>query len=242
MTPQFRIGTAGWATPREEHHARPTGMSHLENYAGIFNCVEINSSFYRHHRRETYERWAVTTGRSFRFSVKIPRSVSHDAALRGSVKELDEFVVSVRGLGAKLAVLLLQLPGRLDWQRRVVQRFFGRLQDRIEVPVVCEPRHPSWCCASAERLFERLGVSWVCADPVRVCHNRSVAGRIRYYRLHGSPRVYWSSYTESALSALAMQIQEDRRSAQQVWCIFDNTAAGAAWNNAQTLNAKLSGA
>jgi uncharacterized protein YecE (DUF72 family) len=216
-------------------------MSHLTHYATCFNCVEINSSFYRPHRRETYERWSAATGRNFRFSVKIPRSVSHDAALRGSVEELDEFIANVGGLGAKLTVLLLQLPSRMEWQRRVVKRFFGRLRDRIEVPVACEPRHPSWSCASAERLFQEFGISWVYSDPVRVPQSWSVAGRLRYYRMYGSPRVYWSSYTESVLGALATQLKEERKSAPQVWCIFDNTAAGAAWNNAQTLNATLRG-
>jgi uncharacterized protein YecE (DUF72 family) len=79
------------------------------------------------------------------------------------------------------------------------------------------------------------------ADPVRVARDWSGGGKLRYYRLHGSPRVYWSSYTESQLNAVAMQISDALKIGQHVWCIFDNTAGGAAWNNAQTLNEKLRG-
>lgn len=235
----IRVGTAGWANPGHQRALRQPELSHLQHYAACFNSVEINSAFYRLHRRETYERWAALTGRHFRFSVKMPKSLSHDAALRGSLKELDEFIASVRGLGAKLSVLLLQLPGQSEWQPRVARRFFGRLRERIEVPVVCEPRHPSWSGVSAERLFKEFDIAWVCADPVRVPHPGKVAAGIRYYRLHGSPRLYWSSYAESDLQRWAERIADEHASFPQVWCIFDNTAAGAAWENAQALNAKL---
>ena len=55
-----RIGTAGWSIPRQHAAAFPAGGSHLERYAQRFNAVEINSSFYRPHRRATYERWAAS--------------------------------------------------------------------------------------------------------------------------------------------------------------------------------------
>jgi uncharacterized protein YecE (DUF72 family) len=232
------LGTAGWANPPEQRQARPDTASHLQHYARCFNAVEINSSFYRPHRLETYQRWAAATGPAFRFSVKIPKAISHDAAMRVVPAELDAFIGAVSGLGAKLGVLLLQLPGQLDWQPRIARRFFARLRDRIDVPIVCEPRHPSWSSPSAQRAFADFGITLVSADPVRVPEHRRHAGPVRYHRLHGSPRVYWSSYSASELQGLAERLNEER-SAGGVWCIFDNTAAGAAWTDAQLLRATL---
>jgi len=237
--PRIRIGTAGWGNPRHERDLRPPARSHLEHYAACFNCVEINSSFYRLHHCKTYERWAASTGLNFRFCVKIPKIISHDSALRGCRDELDAFVGSVRGLGSKLALLLLQLPPQVEWHPGVVRRFVALLRNRIEVPVVCEARHPSWSGAGAERLLTQFGISVVSAHPVRLPRNWTLPGGIRYYRLHGSPRVYWSSYSESCLQGLAERIAAERDNFSQVWCIFDNTAAGAAWVNAHLLQRKL---
>lgn len=235
----IRVGTAGWGNPRAQRDLRPPDHSHLEHYAARFNCVEINSSFYRLHQRKTYERWATSTGRNFRFCVKFPQIISHDSALRGCRDELDAFVHSVHGLGTKLAALLLQLPPQAAWHAGVARRFFHLLRERIGVPVVCEPRHPSWSGAAAEPLLRQFGISLVSADPVRLPRSWTLRGGIRYYRLHGSPRTYWSSYAQGYLQELAARIAAERECFSQVWCIFDNTAAGAAWDNAETLNAQL---
>jgi uncharacterized protein YecE (DUF72 family) len=89
------------------------------------------------------------------------------------------------------------------------------------------------------RLLTQFGISVVSAHPVRLPRNWTLPGGIRYYRLHGSPRVYWSSYSESCLQGLAERIAAERDNFSQVWCIFDNTAAGAAWVNARFLHRKL---
>jgi uncharacterized protein YecE (DUF72 family) len=61
-----------------------------------------------------------------------------------------------------------------------------------------------------------------------------------YYRLHGSPRVYYSAYTSEYLDGLGQTL---RRAAATVpaWCIFDNTALGAATVDAVGLQARLRG-
>jgi uncharacterized protein YecE (DUF72 family) len=233
---QIRVGTAGWANPADQRDRREPGLTHLQHYAQRFNCVEINSSFYRPHRRATYERWARSCGDEFRFSVKIPKALSHEAALRCSDAELGEFAESVRGLGTKLAVLLLQLPAQSEFRAPIARQFLVRLRECIAVPIVCEPRHPSWGHDGAERLLRDLDVSRVCADPERVPHAAGNDESLRYYRLHGSPRIYWSSYADAYLQNLAVAMNGIKESRSQVWCIFDNTAAGAAWLNAQSMN------
>src|SRR4051812_9584355 len=92
-------GCAGWTIPRDAAAAFPADGSHLARYAAVFNAVEINSSFYRAHRAATYARWADSVPGDFRFSVKLPRAITHDAGLRGVHALLDQFAAEAGQLG-----------------------------------------------------------------------------------------------------------------------------------------------
>ena len=105
-----RIGTAGWALPKALRVNQLANKSVLEHYADRFNAVEINSSFYRPHRRSTYERWSASVPDSFRFSVKLPRVTTHELGLLGCQKERMSFVQLGSGLAHKFADILVQLP------------------------------------------------------------------------------------------------------------------------------------
>lgn len=130
----MRIGTAGWSVPSRYSEAMPQGGSHLERYARHLNAVEINSSFYRPHQRKTYERWARSTPADFRFSVKVPKAITHEARLARCDALLDRFVAEATGLGDKLGVLLVQLPPSFRFDRQVADRFFRSLRTRIDTP------------------------------------------------------------------------------------------------------------
>lgn len=123
-----RIGCAGWATPSAYRALFGGGPGMLARYATRFDCVEINSSFYRPHRRTTYERWAASVPRRFRFSVKIPREISHEQRLRGSARTLERFLAESSGLGGRLGCLLLQLPPSLVLDPRSAAAFFAMLR------------------------------------------------------------------------------------------------------------------
>src|SRR5437868_6513427 len=142
--PPLRTGTAGWGVPSQYLDRLPAGGSHLERYARVFNAVEINSSFHRPHRRATYERWAQSVPADFQFAVKVPRTITHDAGLAGCGALLDRFADEVNGLGAKLGVLLVQLPSKSPLQKRVAGGFFRALGARITADLVVAPRHASW--------------------------------------------------------------------------------------------------
>lgn len=237
---EIRVGTAAWTNPPQERGRRAAG-SHLSHYAKAFNAVEINSCFYRSHRRTTYERWRDMTPRKFQFSVKMTRSVTHDCALQHCQPELRQFVAEIQGLGSKLRVVLVQLPPSLIFQTRVASRFFRSLSAHCGVDIACEPRHPSWFDARADDLLNRLGIARVAADPCAHRHGDLPGGckSLVYYRLHGSPQKYYSSYSNRFLSALAGRLRKSTSATQPTWCIFDNTARHAAWTNARALQRLL---
>jgi uncharacterized protein YecE (DUF72 family) len=238
------VGTAAWTNPPTERASRASNRSHLEHYATQFNAVEINSSFYRSHELATYRRWRDSTPADFRFSVKAPRTVTHERALRNCHAELQQFLQEVAGLGKKLRVVLVQTPASLPFEGRLAARFFGELKRAGSFQIACEPRHPSWFSPDAEATLRRVGVARVAADPPKTPEAREPAGapRLAYYRLHGHPRMYYSTYSAEFLTELATRVSHASSQTRDVWCIFDNTARHASWENAQHLRNLLSGA
>jgi len=232
----LHVGTASWTNPPGARGRRGP-VSHLVHYSRSFNAVEINSSFYRSHRCATYERWRDITPANFRFSAKMPRSVTHECALRGCRSELRQFLDEISGLGGKLSVILVQLPASLAFESRASGRFFESLAARSSVRVACEPRHPSWFSARASDVLQRHGVARVAADPTKNLEGNLPGGsrNLIYYRLHGSPKMYYSAYGADFLSRLAAQVRGSISITDDVWCIFDNTARHEAWPNAQQL-------
>ena len=234
------VGTAGWSIPREWAVRFPAGDSHLERYARVLPATENNSSFYRIAERATYARWAVSVPHDFRMSVKMPRAISHYARLKGTSPVLERFLQHAHGLGRTLGCLLLQLPASFPYERRRTATFFTLLRRRHKGAVAFEPRHPSWFDPEVDALLKRMRIARVAADPPPVAGALEPGGwsRLVYFRLHGSPQMYYSAYSSDFLAALADRLRGLSRRAT-VWCIFDNTASGAALGNALEMIERL---
>lgn len=231
----IRIGTAGWSIPRNVADRFPAEGTALERYATRFAVAEINSSFYRPHRISTWERWRDSVPADFRFSVKLPKTITHQAKLQSCADLVGDFVLQAQTLQEKLAVLLVQLPPKLELDSAVGRNFFADLASRTTASIACEPRHLSWFTEEADRLLKDLHVARVAADPA-ICEAAAVPGGWRglgYWRLHGSPVVYRSSYADRIhdYAARLLASVDDVDS----WCIFDNTASSAGAGDALSL-------
>ncbi|PHN07882.1 DUF72 domain-containing protein [Flavilitoribacter nigricans] len=235
------LGTAGWTIAREHAALFPAEGSHLERYAQLFRAVEINVTFYRLPMARTFLRWAETVPPDFRFSVKLSRSITHHTRLKDHGL-LAPFLERVELLGEKLGPILVQLPPNLAFDSGPVREFFREFRRQHDGAIVCEPRHLSWFAPEVELVWDEFRIARVAADPARAPQADQPGGwnGLVYYRLHGSPRVYYSSYDEGYLQELARQLEEWRQLAP-VWCIFDNTASGAAVGNGLTIQ-QLTGA
>ena len=227
------IGCAGWSLHKDAAAEFPEEGSHLERYAAVFPAVEINSSFYRPHQPSTYARWAASVPADFRFSVKLPKTISHEARLCGAGALLDRFAGEVNHLGGKLGCVLVQLPPKGIFDEAVARDFFPRLRERVGCMLALEGRHPTWFSEAATEVLREHGVTRVAADPPAGQPGPHVpttdAG---YLRLHGTPRVYYSSYPPDFLREVERRIAEMNAAGADCWCIFDNTAAFAAVPNA----------
>ena len=229
-----RIGTAGWSLP-----AKPMESgTHLRHYARSLSCAEINSTFYRAHRASTWARWVAETPPDFRFSLKAPKTITHEAKLLNTESLLRAFLEQIEFIREKAGPLLFQLPPSLAFDPPLAEDFLALLRTLYRDEAVLEPRHATWFTPAANALLKNHKFARVAADPPKGSPEAADPGgdmSLVYYRLHGSPRMYYSSYDDEFLRSLAAKVEPH----QNAWIIFDNTAHFHAWSNALRLQQLL---
>ncbi|CAN7424602.1 DUF72 domain-containing protein [Massilia sp. LjRoot122] len=237
------VGCAGWSLPKADAAHFPVEGSHLERYAAVFPAVEINTSFYRPHKPDTYARWAACVPEDFRFAVKVPRTITHEARMEDAGALLERFAAEAGQLGNKLGCLLVQLPPKFGFVDEPARIFFRQLQELFGCAVAFEGRHPSWFSESATALLQESGVTRVIADPAAGQPGPHVAtsSDTVYVRLHGSPRIYYSRYSAEYVESVRRELARQTAAGRNCWCIFDNTAAFEAVPNALQLLHGLEG-
>lgn len=225
MHERVYAGCATWAIGSKNRHLLPhVPGGNLARYAARLTAAEVNSSFHRSHQPATWGRWARSVGPSFRFAVKAPKAVTHERRLDALAPFVDEIAM----LGPKVGPVLLQFPPSRAFDAGELLAHLDPLRD---LRVVVEPRHASWFTDEVDELLASREVARVAADPAVVPRAAEPGGwpELRYFRLHGSPVTYRSSYDDASLRSVAAQLRPGD------WCIFDNTASGEAVGNALTL-------
>ncbi|UHS59929.1 DUF72 domain-containing protein [Agrobacterium vaccinii] len=226
------IATAAWSIPKKVASRFAAEGSGLARYASVFNGVEINSTFYRRHKSSTFVRWAEAVPDNFKFSVKIPKDITHTRAMKDIAEPLDTFLEDIASLGQKRGPLLYQLPPSLVFDAGQLDRTLQVMREADPGQIVIEVRHKSWASAEAKDLLKRYAIDRVLADPAPVWPADDFAEPPRYVRLHGKPKIYYSSYTGDEIESFSTLL------APNSWCVFDNTASGAAIENALTVLGK----
>lgn len=230
MPPDIRIATAGWAIPRAVADRFPAEGSGLQRYAARFEAAEINSTFYKPHRPATLERWAASVPPGFKFAVKAPKIISHERRLVGTADLFAAFVDQASALGKARGPILIQLPGTLKYDGAIAAAFFEDARRFYAGPLALEPRHAGWFEREADTLLAGFHVARVAADPAVVPQAAQPGGwrGLAYRRLHGSPAMYRTPYTDTQLVHLSDALVD---SPVEAWCVFDNTMTGAAAAN-----------
>ena len=229
----IKIGTAGWSIAKAEAHKFEVSGSGLQRYASRFPIVEINSSFHRSHLPETWSRWSDETPDAFRFAVKLPKEITHTRKLRDCSNLVGEFLGEVAHLGPKLGAVLVQLPPKLEFNSVMCSDVFDQLRTAVDAAIVCEPRHPSWFTPRVDDFLLAHRVCRAAADPA-IMPSAAVPGGsddLAYFRLHGSPVIYRSSYADR-IEKIGETLLATSAKSNDVWCVFDNTASSDATQNA----------
>ncbi len=227
------IATAAWSIPRNVADQFAREGSGLSRYASVFDGVEINSTFYRRHKTSTFARWAASVPDGFRFSVKIPKEITHIRAMKDIAQPLERFLADIAPLADRRGPLLCQLPPSLAFDATVLDSALEAIRNIDNGQIVIEARHKSWALPEALDLLKTYAIDRVLADPSQVWPAESFDAPPRYVRLHGKPRIYYSKYSENEIRSYSELMAPDG------WCVFDNTASGAAIENAITMLASI---
>lgn len=239
--PQPFIGTSGWtyASWAADLYAGAPRADWLAAYAARFDSVEINASFYHALAPATYARWREGTPTAFRFALKGHRTITHVRRLGDVAAPLARQRDAAGALGAKLAVVLWQLPVRFGRDLDRLQRFALALDAWPTVRHAVEFRHPSWFDDAVAQLLARHRIANCQSDAADWPRWDAVTTDVVYVRLHGRPHTYVSRYDTRALRRWADRIEGWRGEGRSVHVYFDNTDAGHAWRDALRLRALL---
>ncbi|QKG51681.1 DUF72 domain-containing protein [Hymenobacter sp. BRD67] len=210
-------------------------------YCSQFNTLELNVTFYRMPTLKAFEAWYDQSPADYRFSVKAPRMVTHYKKFNAEAQPiLADFYGTVReGLRDKLGPVLFQLPPKAGYSDELAQRLVESLDPSFTN--VAEFRHPSWWEAEPQRLLTRHGVAFVGQSypaPLELPNEVVANTPVLYYRFHGVPELYKSSYSPDFLARIAAEVKA-AKNAQQVYLFFNNGIGGVGVHNARQMQALL---
>ena len=259
---KVRLGACAWTFDEWRGAFYPDDLPQerwLEFYARYFNAVEIDATFHGAPSDLTVLRWAESTPASFRFACKLPRSITHACRLRDCSAEFSAFLRAMEPLGAKLHVILIQLPPSFAPKdgRPVLRNFLEQLPRDFRFAI--EFRHPGWHRPQVVRLLEKHRVCWVWADTSPL-NERNLApfelwpntADFIYVRLlgdystkydgdgqhvHRYGKLLWKR--EAAVESWALKIERHLGEARNVWAFVNNHYEGFAPETCQRLAERL---
>lgn len=237
------IGTSGWvyAGWREHLYARTPVKRWLEVASRTFDALEINGSFYRQLKPETYARWCREVPPGFRFALKGHRFVTHYKRLKDCESSIILLRDQARHLGESLAAVVWQLPSTFEHNAQRLDDFLGALTAWPDVRHTLELRHRSWFIPSVAARLQEAGVAVCLSDAPDFPMWREVTTDFVYVRLHGHTRKYASCYSLASLRTWAADTQRWLAEGRDVHVYFDNDAEGHAVENARTFSALVAG-
>jgi uncharacterized protein YecE (DUF72 family) len=237
---RIRIGCSGWNYKHWRERFYPKGLrvrSWFAFYAEHFDTVEINNSFYRLPKPETFAKWRDQAPPGFCYAVKANRFLTQAKKLKDCQEPLERMMTPMRQLGDRLGPVLFQLPPRFRINLERLESFLRLLPG--DVVSVFEFREKSWLVAETLQLLDRYGASFCVHDMAGSATERWAVGRIAYVRFHGGVGKYWGRYSDETLLSWSDWIAEQARGGRPVWCYFNNDIDGHAIHDAQTLKAMV---
>jgi len=235
-----RIGCSGWIYQHWRGLFYPQDLPvkrWFEFYAGEFDTVEINNSFYRLPKAETFDAWRKQAPPGFCYAVKANRFLTQAKKLKDCAEPLARMMAPFRHLGPKLGPILYQLPPRFRVNLERLESFLKLLPD--DATHVFEFREPSWYTDAVFGLLDRYGASFCAHDMPGSQSPRLATGRIAYVRFHGGIGKYWGRYSDEALLGWTDWIVDQARAGRAVWAYFNNDPEAYAIHDAQTLRAMV---
>lgn len=240
-TPSIRVGCSGWAYKHWRGLFYPEGLPQsrwFERYAEEFDTVELNNSFYRLPKPETFAKWRDQAPPGFRYAVKANRFITQGKKLHDCAEPIARMMHAMESLGNCTGPLLFQLPPTLKFDPERLDSFLNIIPTGIDN--VFEFRDSSWYRQETFDLLDRHGASLCAHDMQGSTSPRVAVGPVVYVRFHGTGGKYVGRYSADDLKYWAGWAAEQLGYARTVWCYFNNDIHGHAIDDARALKSIVS--
>lgn len=231
---QWYIGCSGFYYKEWKEVFYPKGLPQQQwfsFYCQHFNTLELNVTFYRFPELKLLQNWYQKAPSQFIFSAKVPQLITHQKKFEGTADILKEYYdVLSNGLAEKLGGVLFQLPPQLIYSEEKLNTIIAQLDTSFTN--VIEFRHISWWRKEVMDILSHHHITFCGVSYPGLMDDVVMNTPVCYYRFHGVPKVYYSSYDEAFLQKVVTAIKGNSRT-QKAYLYFNNTAAAAALANAQ---------
>lgn len=237
---EIYIGTSGWSFQNWVGILYPEGLPQskwLNFYSNFFNCVEVNSTFYRLFQPKTYSLWSKNVPNEFKFIIKVPQTISHTKKLINVKADIEEFILNIEILKPKLGLLLLQLPPNFNSPPEYLYEALSLLKSFGDVAV--EFRNNYAFAEDVLNILVKERCTLVNPDSPKFPLELRLTDDILYFRLHGRTVLHKSSYSNDELEEISALIKGVNDRIKKAYVIFNNGVYGNSILNAIKLQELL---
>ena len=230
---KLRIGCSGWSYKDWQGIFYPKGLAakdYLGYYSKVFNCVEIDSSFYRIPNQFMVNQWRNNTPQGFIFSPKLPKKITHENKLKNSESTLVYFYSVLSKLKDKLGPIAIQLPPsiKLSTHQSTMKEFISQLSPEFRHAI--EFRHRSWFTPEVHSLLRKNNIAMVWSLNQYVETPPEVTADFVYLRMVGDRELTEFTGIQRDRSAdmkrWASAIKENANKFESGYVFFNNHFAG----------------
>jgi len=228
---QIFIGTSGWNYPHWKYIFYPENLDQKEwliYYANFFNAIELNVTFYRNIKENTFKKWYKITPKNFYFVAKGPRLITHIKRLKNTKKEVNLFFENVLLLKEKLTCILWQLPPKYKKNLKILENFL-KIIKKYKIKGAFEFRNTSWFDKETYDLLKSYNFALCIIDSDCWQSIREITANFTYIRFHGKNGLYSGNYSIDYLKEYADFIKKINL---DTFVFFNNDAYGYAIKNA----------
>lgn len=231
----WHIGCSGFHYKEWKEVFYPKGLAQknwFNYYAQQFTTLELNVTFYRFPTLPLLKNWYDKAPEGFSFSAKVPRTITHFKKFDDTAPMLNDFYeVLQEGLSEKLSCVLFQLPPQFAYSEKGVEKIISQVNPSFNN--VIEFRNESWWREDVKMLLQQNNISFCGVSFPKISFDDAVINTpLCYYRFHGVPKLFHSSYDEAFIEKIYNQIKSNPN-VKQAFIYFNNTASLAALHNAR---------
>jgi uncharacterized protein YecE (DUF72 family) len=231
---EFYIGTSGWSYDHWKNKFYPGDLPKTKwftHYCKYFSSVEINATFYRRFKDQTYIKWKNQVSPGFRYVLKAPRIITHRKFLINVEDDIKTFSHSASLLEDKLGLILLQLAPRTKYDPELLKKTIFLFANPTKLAI--EFRNNQWLNDEIYKILKESGAVYCNADSPKTSLIDWITSETAYIRLHGRKNWYSYNYSDRELAEISSLVNYyTEKGIKRIYIFFNNDFEGNAPRNA----------